>query len=46
MVGGKKYESQINGGCADLHSDGIREIAGSRFRIRFARECRCELKCG
>ena len=46
MVGGKKDESQIDGGRADLHPDGIREIAGSRFCIGLARECRCELKRG
>ena len=46
MVSGKKDESQIDGCRADLHPDGIREIAGSRFRIGLARECRGELKRG
>src|SRR5574342_440875 len=46
MVGGKKYEGQVNGGCADLHSDSIREFVGSRFRIGLARKRRCELKRG
>ena len=46
MVGGKKDESQIDGGRADLHPDGIREIASRSFRISLARECRRELKRG
>ena len=46
MVGGKEYEGQIDGGGADLHQDGIREIAGGGFRIGLARECGRELKRG
>ena len=46
MVGRKKDKSQIDRGRTDLHPDGIREIAGSSFRIRLARECRRELKRG
>ena len=46
MVGGKEDEGQIDGGRADLHQDGIREIAGGGFRIGLARECGRELKRG
>ena len=46
MVGGKEDEGQIDGGSADLHQDGIREIAGGGFRIGLARECGRELKRG
>ena len=46
MVSGKKDESQIDGGRADLHQDGIREIADGRFRIGFSRECSRELERG
>ena len=44
MVGGKEDEGQIDGGSADLHQDGIREIAGGGFRIGLARECGRELE--
>ena len=46
MVGGKEDEGQIDGGRADLHQDGIREIAGGGLRIGLARECGRELKRG
>ena len=44
MVGGEKDESQIDGGCTDLHPDGVRKVAGGSFRIGLARECGRELK--
>ena len=46
MVGRKEDEGQIDGGRADLHQDGIREIASGGFRIGLARECGRELKRG
>ena len=46
MVGGKEDEGQIDRGRADLHQNGIREIAGGGFRIGLARECSRELQCG
>lgn len=46
MVGGKKDKGQIDGDRADLHQNGIREIAGGGFRIGLARECGRELKRG
>ena len=46
MVGGEEDEGQIDGGCADLHQYGVREVAGSGFRIGLARESRRELKRG
>ncbi len=46
MVGGKEDEGQIDGGRADLHQDGICEIADGSFSIGLARECGCELKRG
>ena len=46
MVGRKEDEGQIDGGCADLHQDGICEIADGSFRIGLARECGRELKRG
>ena len=44
MVGGKEDEGQIDRGRADLHLNGIREIAGGSFRIGLARECSRELQ--
>ena len=46
MVEGEEDESQIDGGCTDLHPDGVREVAGGGFRIGLARECGRKLKCG
>ena len=46
MVGRKEDEGQIDGGRAELHPDGIREIASGSFRISLARECGRELKRG
>ena len=46
MVCGKEHEGKIDGSRADLHSDGIRDIASGSFRIGLARECRRELKRG
>ena len=46
MVGGKEDEGQIDGSRADLHQDGICEIAGGSFRIGLARERGRELKRG
>ena len=46
MVEGEEDESQIDGSCADLHPDGVREVAGGGFRIGLARECGRELKRG
>lgn len=46
MVGGEEDKGQIDGGRADLHLDGVREVAGGGFRIGLARECSRELKRG
>ena len=46
MVGGEENEGQIDGGRADLHPDGVREVAGGGFRIGLARERGRELKRG
>ena len=46
MVEGEEDEGQIDGGRANLHPDGVREIAGGGFRIGLARECSRELKRG
>ena len=44
MVGGEEDKGQIDGGRADLHPNGVREIADGGFRIGLARECGRELK--
>lgn len=46
MVSGEENKGQIDGRRADLHSDGVREVAGGGFRIGLARECGGELKSG
>src|SRR6185503_3165985 len=46
MVGGKEHEGEIDGGRADLHSNGVRKIACGSFRIGLARERGRELKHG
>ena len=46
MVGRKEDKGQIDGGCADLHPDGVCEVAGGGFRIGLSRECGRELKRG
>ena len=46
MVGGEEDDGQIDGGRADLHQTGVREIADGGFRIGLARECGRELKRG
>src|SRR5437016_4376972 len=46
MMCRKEDEGQINGGHADLHQDGICEIANGGFRIGLARNCARESKRG
>ena len=45
MVGRKEDEDQIDGSRAELHRDGIGEVASGSFGISLARECGRELKC-
>ena len=46
MVEGEEDEGQIDGGRADLHPDGVREVTDGGFRIGLARESGRELKRG
>ncbi len=46
MVRGKEDEGQIDRSRADLHQNGVREIAGGGLGICFARDGRRELECG
>src|SRR6185369_1943775 len=46
MMGREKDECQIDGGCSDLHSYGVCEVAGGSVRIVLARESGRQLQRG